>query len=154
MLGRTGMESGELIAAAVTTLRPAAVITIDALASRKLARLGCTVQIADSGIVPGSGVGNARAEINRAVLGCPVISIGVPTVVDAATLVVDLLEESGAKPEEARLRAALEPGGTQMMVTPREVDLLIDRAARLIGMAINCALQPHLDLEDFLALTE
>ena len=143
VLGRTGIESGELIAAAVRALRPAAVITVDALAARSLSRLGCTIQITDNGIVPGSGVCNARLEISKNTLGVPVVALGVPTVVDAATLVADLAETKDPP---------LASEG--MMVTPREVDLLIERAAKLCAMAINRALQPHLEVEDFLALTE
>ncbi|MDR2647893.1 MAG: GPR endopeptidase [Oscillospiraceae bacterium] len=151
VLGRTGMESSELIGAAVGKLDPAAVVTVDALASRRLSRLGCTVQIADSGIVPGSGVGNARAEINAACMGVPVFSIGVPTVVDAATLAADLT--NGAN-RPLCLREEIDPAVAQMMVTPREVDLLIERAARMLAMAINRALQPHLEVDDFLMMTE
>jgi len=143
VLGRTGMESAELVAAAVRATRPAAVLTVDALAARKLSRLGCTIQLGDSGIVPGSGVGNARRELSRATLGVPVVSLGVPTVVDAATLVADLAEAPEPAAESAN-----------MMVTPREVDLLIERAAKLCAMAINRALQPHLSVEDFLELVE
>ena len=152
VLGRTGMESGELIAAAVRALEPAAVITVDALAARRLARLGRTIQLADSGIVPGSGVGNARKAITPRALGRPVISLGVPTVVDAATLAFDLLELSGSALPEEQLRRSLEPHGEQMMVTPREVDLLIGRAARLLGMAINRALHPAWGVEAFLMM--
>ena len=141
VLGRTGIESGELIAATVRALRPAAVITVDALAARSLSRLGCTIQINDSGIVPGSGVGNARLEISKNSLGVPVLGLGVPTVVDAATLVAELAEIDDPP-----------PASEHMMVTPREVDLLIDRAAKLCAMAINRALQPHIEVEDFLAL--
>jgi len=141
VLGRTGIESGELIAAAVRALRPAAVITVDALAARSLSRLGCTIQINDSGIVPCSGVGNARLEISKNSLGVPVLGLGVPTVVDAATLVAELAQVEDPPPESEH-----------MMVTPREVDLLIDRAAKLCAMAINRALQPHIEVEDFLAL--
>ena len=148
VLGRTGMESAELVAAAVRATKPAAVLTVDALAARKLSRLGCTIQLGDSGIVPGSGVGNARQELSRMTLGVPVISMGVPTVVDAATLVADLAESR----EQIAVNAAAE--SANMMVTPREVDLLIDRAAKLCAMAINRALQPHLSIEDFLELVE
>ena len=145
VVGRTGMESGELIAAAVRAIRPAAVVTVDALAARQLSRLGRTVQITDSGVVPGSGVGNARMEISAKTLGVPVAAIGVPTVVDAATLVNDLTGEPvKAKTEEY----------DAMMVTPREVDLLIERAAKILSMAINRALQPHLSVEDFIVLTD
>jgi len=136
------VESGELIAAAVQTLQPAAVIIVDALAARSLSRLGCTVQMSNAGIVPGSGVGNARLELSESALGVPVIALGVPTVVDAATLVQELSDCDA--PKESRM----------MMVTPREVDLLVQRAAKLCGMAINRALQPHLSVEDFLALVE
>ena len=141
VLGRTGIESGELIAAAVRALRPTAVITVDALAARSLSRLGCTIQINDSGIVPGSGVGNARLEISKNSLGLPVLAMGVPTVVDAATLVAELAQVDDPPPESEH-----------MMVTPREVDLLVERAAKLCAMAINRALQPHVSVEDFLAL--
>jgi len=143
VLGRTGMESAELVAAAVRATKPAAVLTVDALAARKLSRLGCTIQLSDSGIVPGSGVGNARRELSRGTLGVPVVSLGVPTVVDAATLVADLAQACEPPAESAG-----------MMVTPREVDLLIERAAKLCAMAINRALQPHLGVEDFLELVE
>jgi len=141
VLGRTGMESGELIAAAVQKLKPAAVITVDALAARSLSRLGSTIQITDSGIVPGSGVGNARLAISKNTIGVPVIALGVPTVVDAATLVSELAAHCAPPPQSE-----------QMMVTPREVDLLVERAAKLCAMAINRALQPHICVEDFLAL--
>ena len=141
VLGRTGMESAELVAAAVRAAKPAAVIIIDALAARRLSRLGCTIQLGDSGIVPGSGVGNARKALSRATLGVPVISLGVPTVVDAATLAADLGGDCEPPAESAG-----------MMVTPREVDLLIERAAKLCAMAVNRALQPHLRTEDFLEL--
>ena len=149
VLGRTGMESAELVAAAVRATKPAAVLTVDALAARKLSRLGCTIQLSDSGIVPGSGVGNARQELSRGTLGVPVVSLGVPTVVDAATLVADLAEIDINAPPVA---PPAESAG--MMVTPREVDLLIERAAKLCAMAINRALQPHLTIEDFLELVE
>jgi len=163
VLGRTGMESAELVAAAVRATEPAAVITVDALAARKLSRLGCTIQLSDSGIVPGSGVGNARRELSRGTLGVPVISLGVPTVVDAATLVADLSE--AAEPSAVNAASAESATGApgesadslewaSMMVTPREVDLLIERAAKLCAMAINRALQPHLTIEDFLELVE
>ena len=143
VVGRTGIESGELIAAAVREVRPAAVIAVDALAARQLSRLGCTVQITDSGIVPGSGVGNARLEISTKTLGVPVVSVGVPTVVDAATL-VNSLTDGQPKTE----------GCEAMMVTPREVDLLIERAAKILSMAINRALQPHLSVQDFFVLID
>ncbi len=146
VLGQTGIETGELLAGIAEKTHPAAVIAVDALASRRLSRLGCTIQISDTGISPGSGVGNHRQEISRKTLGVPVIAVGVPTVVDAATLVCDL---AGATDEErSRLKAAVEPRGASMVVTPREIDLLIDRAADMVSLGINQALHPHILPED------
>lgn len=143
VLGKTGMETEELIRGAVDRTKPAAVVTVDALAARKLSRLGCTIQMADTGVTPGSGVGNARKALNRESLGVPVIAVGVPTVVDAATMVHDLTgEEDGVLIRE----------GADMMITPREIDLVIDRAARLLALAVNKALQPHLSVEEILML--
>ncbi|MEG1243744.1 MAG: GPR endopeptidase, partial [Oscillospiraceae bacterium] len=110
----------------------------------------CTVQIADTGVTPGSGVGNARAEINEQTIGVPVISMGVPTVVDAVTLAYDLL---GGEESEQELSKRLEDKGEQMIVTPREIDLMIDRAAKLLALSINCALQQTLTVEDIMAMT-
>lgn len=145
VLGKTGMETGELLRGAVETVKPAAVITVDALAARRLSRLGCTVQMSDTGVTPGSGVGNARAELSRESLGVPVIAVGVPTVVDAATLVCDLSGET--QPSDTLLRE-----GADMMITPREIDLVIERAARLLALSVNRALQPHLSPEEILML--
>ena len=147
VLGQTGIETGELLYSVTQKLRPAALIVVDALASRRLNRLGCTVQVSDTGISPGSGVGNARPQINEKTMGVPVISMGVPTVVDAMTLASDLLgrEEEGVEEE-------VSPRGEPMVVTPREIDLLIDRAAKLVSMAINHALQPEFSIEDLGAL--
>lgn len=149
VLGQTGMETGEIVEGLVERLRPAAVIAIDALASRSLSRLGCTVQISDAGIEPGAGVGNMRKEISRATLGVPVIAVGVPTVVDALTLAADLLHDG--RRDEAVCNE-IEPRGMPMMVTPREIDLLIQRAAKLLALGINRALQPSLSPEDIISL--
>lgn len=134
VLGQTGTESSEIVRGVCREVQPAAVVVIDALAARSVERLGCTVQLCDSGIAPGSGVGNNRQPLNREVLGVPVIGMGVPTVVDAVTLVRNYLRE-----EENALADSDQP---PMMVTPREIDLVIGRAARLIALAVNGALQP------------
>lgn len=147
VLGQTGIETGELLYSVTQKLHPAALIVVDALASRKLNRLGCTVQVSDTGISPGSGVGNARPQINQQTMGVPVISMGVPTVVDAVTLASDLLGR-----EEEGMEEEVSPRGEPMVVTPREIDLLIDRAAKLVSMAINHALQPAFSIEDLGAL--
>lgn len=146
VLGETGAESVEMIKGIVQMIKPDFVITIDALAARNVERLGTTVQMCNTGIVPGSGVGNARQEISEKTVGVPVISIGVPTVVDAATLILDC---GGSHDDE---QALYEQAGN-MMVTPREVDLMIERAAKLTSLAINCALQPNITPEDMLILT-
>ena len=145
VLGETGAEAGEMIKGIAKMLKPDVVITIDALAARDVARLGTTIQMCNTGIVPGSGVGNARLEISEKTIGIPVVSIGVPTVVDAATLILDF----AGKSDDVKLSDKSE----NMMVTPREVDLMIERAAKLTALAVNCALQPDISPEDMLILT-
>ena len=145
VLGTTGMESGELISAVVEKTRPACVLAVDALASRSLRRVGRTVQLSDTGIVPGSGVGNHRMALNRETLGVPVIAIGVPTVVDAATLACDLLSEAGREDLDP---AALSGAGENLIVTPREVDTQVGDLAKVIGYGIDLALQSGLDVAD------
>lgn len=155
VLGQTGVETGEILKAIVERVHPVAVIAVDALASRSASRLGNTVQIADTGIVPGSGVGNARFAITKEALGVPVISIGVPTVVDAGTLALDVLENAGISAtaaQEEKIRGAVEPGGISMFVTPRSVDLLVEHAAKLAGYAINKALHPGVPYQDLMKL--
>ncbi len=145
VLGTTGIETAEFIKAVTQKLRPDRVIVVDALASRKLARVCRTVQLADTGIVPGSGVGNKRAAINQETLGVPVTAIGVPTVVDAGTLTADLAEQAGAKdinPEDLSKYA----GG--MIVTPREIDANVADISKLVGYGINMALHKDLTLDD------
>lgn len=140
VLGQTGMETGEIIRSIVRDLAPAAVVVIDALASRSLERLGCTIQLADCGISPGSGVLNSRQELSRETLGVPVVSVGIPTVVDGATLACDLL---GRENDDS-----VDPQARTMMVTPRDIDAIVDRGAKYISLAVNAALQPNLSLED------
>ena len=141
VLAQTGIETGELISAVAARLEPSAVVVIDALAAMELARLGRTVQISDSGISPGSGVCPSRRRIDEGLLGTRVISVGVPTVVDAATLAEEL---SGA--EKLGKRA---PQSCGMMITPREIDVIISRAAGMIAMGVNRALHPEVSVEDF-----
>lgn len=131
VLGKTGIEVAEVLSALNNAIAPKAVIVIDALCAADINRLGSTLQISDGGIRPGSGVKNARAEISKRTLGIPVIAIGLPTVIDAA----GMLNTS-------------EP----FVVTPKDIDLLIDRAAALIANSINIALQPETDAEVLRAL--
>lgn len=148
VLGQTGIESLELVKCAMQTAQPDVVIVIDALAAAEPGRLFRTVQLSDSGIVPGSGVGNSRQEFSRRTLGVPVIAVGVPTVVDAATLAADLLEAAGIGDiDPERLRS----GQQGLMVTPRDIDLQVRELGKVIGYAINWALQ-DLEIEEINAL--
>ena len=139
VLGTTGVESGERVGALTGRLKPVCIIAVDALASRSLDRLCRTIQLADTGIAPGSGVGNHRHALDRESLGVPVIAIGVPTVVDGATLAADLLGT-----------ADLPPLGREgeMLVTPKDIDSQVNDLAKVIGYGITLALQPGLTLED------
>ena len=142
------LETGEYILSIVKRIKPNAVVVIDALASRRLERLGCTLQISDTGISPGAGVGNHRTKINKETIGVPVIAIGVPTVVDAATFASDLLSVN----DPHRARQKITPQGRQMVVIPREIDLLTERASRLISFALNGALQNEFNISELVSL--
>jgi spore protease len=143
--GSTGIETFEFIQSIVKKVRPTALIVIDALASRRISRLGCTLQISDTGIAPGAGVRNHRKKINEETVGIPVIALGVPTVVDAVTLVSDLLDVDDEKTSR-QLSEMLSPDNRKMVVTPKEIDLLIDRASRLLSLSLNVALQNDVDI--------
>ena len=142
VLGRTGLEAAESVKGLVGAVSPSAIIVVDALAARKLSRLGTTIQISDIGIIPGSGVGNARKEITERSVGVPVISVGIPTVVDVGTLVADLTGSNSEIPSESR----------DMIITTREIDIVIERASELIGMSINKALQPDISVDEMMML--
>lgn len=146
--GQTGIETGEYILSVVKRIRPNAVIAVDALASRRIERLGKTVQISDAGISPGAGVGNHRTRINKETIGVPVIAIGIPTVVDAQTFAGDLLSDSAVR------RSAVLPDRNvrQMIVIPREIDLLTERASRLLAFSLNAAMQNAFDLKELVSL--
>ena len=114
-------------------------------------RVNKTIQMTDTGIHPGSGIENSRKEISFETLGIPVIGIGVPTVVDASTLALDLFDTEDVKFSE-QLKSMVNPNGRQMVVTPKEIDLLINRASELIALAINYALHSDLNLSDLMSL--
>ena len=148
VLGATGVESAEAVRGLIKELQPAAVIAVDALASRRAGRVCSTVQLSDTGITPGSGVGNHRSALDRETLGVPVLAVGVPTVVDAATLAADLLEEAGFgdfDPDQ------LQNSPANLMVTPRDIDQQVRDLAKVIGFGINWALQ-DLELSEMEAL--
>lgn len=169
VLGTTGIETGEIIKGVVDKIKPNLIICIDALASRKMQRVNRTIQIGDTGISPGSGVGNKRMEISKRTLGIPVIAIGVPTVVDAATMANDTIDlaidemikeaKSGGQfynmlksidknEKQKMIEEILNPYIGNLLVTPKEVDLVIDSLSKVIANGINIALQPALELED------
>lgn len=143
VLGTTGIEVAEWVKGIAERVQPEAVILVDALAARSVDRLCTTVQIADSGLAPGSGVGNHRMALSRESLGIPVISVGVPTVVEAATLARDLTGQD----EMLRGKGAL-------FVTPESIDIKIRDLAKLLGYGIDLALHPELAEEDLAALLE
>ena len=145
VLGQTGMESAEIVHSIVEAVRPAIIVAIDALASRRLARMATTVQLCDTGIYPGAGVSNRRSELSKETLGVPVISIGVPTVVDAATLAYDLL---GKDADEQAAAALLAGDGKDMFVTLKESDVITKQTARLLGFAINRAFHGDMSVEE------
>lgn len=152
VLGTTGIESGELVKAVCEKLSPAAVVAVDALAARRLERLCATVQISNTGISPGSGVGNHRFSLSQETLGVPVIAVGVPTVVDGATLCADLLEEAGQAQLEPQALEGLP--GASLMVTPKDIDQRVNDMGKVMGYALSLALQPQLSLEELELLVE
>ncbi len=139
VLGTTGLESADIIKSIVNFMHPACVIAIDALAAIEIDRLCRTVQLADSGVIPGSGIGNGRAALNEETLGVPVIALGVPTVVDAATLVRNFV------PDAPKLYGVENAG---MIVTPKDIDANVHDIARLIAYGINMALHDGLTIAD------
>lgn len=149
VLGITGMETGEIVASLVQHVRPRFLVVIDALASRSTSRLGTTVQLADTGISPGSGIGNKRVGITPQTMGIPVLALGVPTVVDAVTIVHDALgqisgDPGGSGPSKLQKREAvqrvLHPYLRDLIVTPKEVDVLIEDITKVVAGALNIAL--------------
>jgi spore protease len=141
VLGTTGVESGELVKALCDRLKPDAVVAIDALAARSAQRLCTTVQLSDTGIVPGSGVGNARFALTEESLGCRVIAVGVPTVVRGAVLCAQL---GGTEAEQKDLG--------ELFVTPRDIDAAGAELSRAIGWGLSMATQEGLSLQEVQAL--
>lgn len=139
VVGQTGIEASDIIAETAKCVGAECIIAIDALASRSTDRLSCTIQISDSGIHPGAGIGNSRKEISRDTMGCPVISIGVPTVVDSATLVYDALEKAKIKDVPNELEKVLS-GGKSFFVSPKDSDIVVSSMSSLIASALTEAL--------------
>lgn len=170
VLGITGVETVEIIKGTVERVKPDVVICIDALAARRVERVNTTIQIGDTGISPGAGVGNNRKQINEDNLGVKVIAIGVPTVVDAVTIandtidmVVDsLMKNSSSGNDFYKMLGSLDKNEKsslirevlsskslgEMIVTPKDIDLIINSLAKIISNGINMAVQPNMDMED------
>lgn len=147
VLGQTGIESGEYIKSICEAVKPCCVITIDALAAGSVSRLGKTVQMSDTGIAPGSGIGNARKRIDENYLGIPVIAVGIPTVVDAVSLACEISGNNSSSFSESDISK-----GQGLVVAPKDVDLLVKNASYLLALSINCALQPGLTPKQLYAL--
>ena len=157
VLGVTGMETAEILRGMVAHVKPDAVIAVDALAARSSKRIASTIQITDTGITPGSGVGNHRKALDRRTLGVPVIAVGVPLVVYASTIASDALCALGeGEVEEERIAACVERVVSEklgeMIVTPRDVDALVERMAGVLADGINQALHPSLSSSEIAQL--
>lgn len=169
VLGITGIETSEIVKSLVGKIHPNLVICVDALASRRMERVNKTIQISNTGISPGAGIGNNRNEISEKTIGIPVIAIGVPTVVDAATLandtidividqmigeakeggkLFDMLRNIDKNEKERMIKEVLNPYVGDLVVTPKEVDMVIDSVSKVLSNGINIALQPALTLDD------
>jgi len=138
VMAQTGMESAELVRGAAELIRPDLVVAVDALAARSTERLAATVQLSDTGIQPGSGIGNGRRALNRETVGVPVMALGVPTVVESSTLVYDALTKFGIDEQREELQQLFE-GGKGFFVAPKEIDLLIPSVGILLSSAIEKA---------------
>ncbi len=168
VMGITGIETSEIISGVVDKIKPDYVLVVDALGSRNAGRVNTTIQINNTGIEPGAGIGNKRKAITQENIGCPVIAIGVPTVVDAATLVNDMLDhlieamlgetdnkefyqmlERLSKQEKYLLvKEVLYPHIGNMFVTPKEIDEVIEYLSTIIANGINIAMHPGISIED------
>ncbi|NCC16045.1 MAG: GPR endopeptidase [Clostridia bacterium] len=169
VMGLTGIETGEIVKGLVEKVKPSLLIAIDALAARRSSRINATIQMSDTGVAPGAGVGNKRMMLNQETLGIPVIAIGVPTVVDAATLVNDtmdrilgsmieqteqgstfyhMLQDLEQEEKYTMITEILDPYTENMFVTPKEVDAVIDRLSNIIANGINIALHPGITMDD------
>lgn len=158
VLGVTGIETMDVVESLVKLVNPCVVICVDSLAARDSGRIGSTLQLTDTGIQPGAGVGNHRRALTRQSVGAPVIAIGMPTVIHAATLARDAFEWLDRQADDAALsemeRSLLDTALGEMIVTPREIDALIQDAAGIIAAGINRALQPELSDAEIAAMMD
>lgn len=169
VLGTTGMETSDIIEGIIEKIKPDFIIAIDALASRRMNRISTSIQIADTGINPGSGIGNYRSALSQDALGIPVIAIGVPTVVDAGTMANDtidmliemlmrqskgdtqlysVLKSMDRDEKYSLITEVISPYVGKLMVTPKDIDAVIDDVSRIIANGINISLHENVTLED------
>ncbi len=175
VLGITGIETGEIIRGIAEHVRPDLIIAVDALAAHRMSRLHTTIQVSDTGIVPGSGVGNRRLAINSQTMGVPVYAIGVPTVVDAVTIAGDSMEKiaEAMKKESPQgnvlagimqkmdwaekrnvIKEVLDPFAGDLIVTPKEIDVLIEDISMVISASLDAAFHPQIASEEDKRFTE
>lgn len=157
VLGTTGMETAQIIKGVIEQVKPDLVIAVDALASRSLDRISTTIQLSDTGISPGAGVENARAKLDEKTLGVKVIAIGVPTVVDAMTIASDSIDMAmnnlnedilGDEKKNQLIKDALTKNIGSLMVTPKDIDTVIEKTSKTVANGINLALHRNLTFED------
>lgn len=166
VLGITGLETAEIVKGIVEKTKPDLIIAIDSLSSKNLNRIGTTIQISNTGINPGSGVGNQRKGLTKETLGVPVIAIGIPTVVNGAIIAKDtidifmellhdnpdiyqIIKNIYPNREDEVIKKVLEPFGGHLMVTPKEIDDLMSRSSKIVASAITKSLHPDLSPNEY-----
>ena len=137
MLGTTGIETIEIVRGIVDNIKPKLVIVIDSLCSKNIDRINKSIQISDTGIVPGGGVGNRQEELSKESLGIPVIGVGIPTVLDAATIVIDTLNACDIEVSQDEIVNKMMLNNFNFIVTPKEIDSLIDNMSTIVSEGIN-----------------
>ena len=166
VLGITGIETAEIIKGVVEKIKPELIIVVDSLAAGSVERIATTIQIADTGISPGSGIGNKRSGINQETMGVPVIAVGIPTVVNAAVIAQVTVEHFLEKIQNTPIlnqiyknlrpdfihqviNDVLQPFAGNLTVTPKEIDALINNLSKVVAGGISMALHPAIDLEEY-----
>ena len=137
VLGVTGIETLEIVKGIVENVHPSLLIVIDSLCSKNIDRISSSIQISDTGIVPGGGVGNRQEELSEETLGIPVVGVGIPTVLDAATIVIDTLNNCDIQINEDELVNKMKLNKFNFIVTPKEIDSLIEKITTIVSEGIN-----------------
>ena len=168
VMGLTGIETAEIIQGVVQNVKPDCIIAVDALAARSAARINTTIQVTDTGISPGAGVGNKRKELKQEIMGCKVIAVGIPTVVDTTTLVsdalkelvshmlkhaehspfYDMLKELSEEEHYELVKESIYPELSELFVTPKEMDEVMEYLASIVSNGINLAVHKGMTLKD------